>query len=497
MNDRRALIHGFAWGALAGLVLVALTYLFNYLFALMPLPQALNEPLLAIMPGFVFGFLIDSLQHAGKVIEELGLIVAMIIVLGLLGSAWAWTARRWHFPYTALVFAGAAWLVVVVLLLPISGQGFLGLDTGLTTPLLWAALFAVYGVVLQLGGQPEQAAADPDRRRLLSALPLSLGAISIGILAAHRLPAWFDAIFNPPEGGLAGPSPQLTPVENFYVVSKNFGDPNVDGQGWRLVVSGMVDNTLNITLPGLQAMPSRTEYVTLECISNLVGGPQISTGQFTGVSLKDLVARAQPKSSATWVGFKAVDGYSESLPLSVVNAEPEIMVVHALDGQPLPPAHGYPARMIIPGRYGMKGPKWLTEITLVDHETGGYWEQQGWDHEAVVRTMSRIDVPREGDIVKGGAVDIAGVAFAGRRGIGRVEVSTDGGKTWTDAMLTAPLSPLTWTLWTLSWSPNGEGSYHLVVRATDGTGTLQDRTDSNSYPNGASGWHDVRVDVSK
>ena len=498
MNRRAALIHGFGWGAMAGLVLVALMYLASLLLDLKPLTQELNEPLLSIMPGFVFGFLIDTLQHAGKVVEELGLIVAMIVALGALGAAWAWATLRWHFQYSALVFAAAGWLVVVVLLLPIAGDGPFGLAGGPTTPLVWAALFAVYGVVLQLGGRPDTAAADPDRRRLLSMLPLSLGALSLGALALKLGPNWYQAIFNPPEAGLYGRSPQLTPIENFYVVSKNLGgDPNVDGGSWRLKIGGMAGNPVSLTLQDLRALPVTTEYVTLECISNNVGGNLMSTGIFTGVSLKYLLEQVNPTSSATWAAFKAADGYSESLPLSAINSDPTILVAYQLDGETLPAAHGYPARILIPGRYGMKGPKWLTEIDLVDHESGGYWEQQGWDHNAVVKTTSRFDVPRDGDIVKVSGVAVSGVAYAGTRGIGKVEVSTDGGATWTEAQRTAPLSQLTWVLWNFDWTPPKEGSYQLVVRATDGTGAVQESNMASSYPGGAMGYHGIRIDVSK
>src|ERR1700737_5101364 len=151
---RPATWRGFASGALGGLALVALMYLASWLLGLRPLPQALSGPLLALMPGFVFGFLIDTLQHAGKVIEEFGLIVAMVLGLGVLGAAWAVASRRWKFSQSALVFAAAGWLVVVALLLPASGDGFLGLNDGPTTPLIWGVLFAVYGVVLQLGSPP-------------------------------------------------------------------------------------------------------------------------------------------------------------------------------------------------------------------------------------------------------------------------------------------------------------------------------------------------------
>jgi DMSO/TMAO reductase YedYZ molybdopterin-dependent catalytic subunit len=153
--------------------------------------------------------------------------------------------------------------------------------------------------------------------------------------------------------------------------------------------------------------------------------------------------------------------------------------------------------MVIPGHYGMKGPKWLDHIDLVSHESGGFWEQQGWDHNAVVKTTARIDVPRDGDLVKLGTISVAGVAFAGTRGIGKVELSTDGGSTWSSAPFKAPLSPLTWVLWSFDWTPNKEGAYRLMVRATDGMGTAQDLRGAPSYPSGASGYHTIQVDITR
>jgi DMSO/TMAO reductase YedYZ molybdopterin-dependent catalytic subunit len=499
MTRRSAAIEGFAWGVVAGLVLVALMYLASALLGLRPLPQALNDPLLSIMPGFVFGFLIDTLQHAGKVVEEVGLAIAMVAALGVLGAAWSVTALRWHFGQSALVFAGIGWLVVVVVLLPLAGVGFLGLDDGPTTPLVWAVLFAVYGVLLQLGGRPSSspAAADPERRRLLSALPLGLGAASLGLVALLRLPNWYQAIAAPPESGITGISPEITPVGNFYIVSKNFTDPVVDGQRWRLSIGGLVDRPQRLSLQDLRALPSVRQYVTLECISNDVGGDLISTGSFTGVKMSDLIAMASPRSSATWAAFQSTDDYAESLPLSLINSQPSILVAYDLDGAPLPTSHGYPARVLVPGHYGMKGPKWLTSINLVDHESGGYWEQQGWDHNAVVKTTARFDMPHEGDIVKLGAIDLAGVAYAGTRGVTKVEYSTDRGSSWTAAVLSTPLSDLTWVLWKATWTPASEGSYTLLVRATDRTGAVQGSGGAASYPGGAAGYHTIRIDVAK
>lgn len=495
LTRRQAAVGGFAWGCIAGIALVALMYLAALVLGLRPLPQLLNQPILSLMPGFVFGFLIDTLQHAGKVVEEFGLIVAMVVALGLLGSAAAVAGLRWKSQYVPLAFAAAGWVVVTAVLLPISGTGLFGLVDGPVTPVIWAALFAVYGVVLQMGSSTP--ATDPGRRQVLGTLPLTIGAVSLGVLAFRLVPGWYQSIFNPPEAALKGISPEITPVDNFYVVSKNFSDPVVDSSSWNLHVGGLVDKPFTLSYDQLRALPSVSQYVTLECVSNNVGGDLMSTGSFVGVPLRDLIAMAGPRAQGTWVAFSAVDGYTESLQLSLVQGAPEILVAYDLDGAPLPTGHGFPARIVLPGHYGMKGPKWLQSINLVDHESGGFWEGQGWDHNAVVKTTARIDSPQDGTIVKLGSVSLAGVAFAGSRGIDKVEYSTDGGSTWQAAQLSAPLSQYTWVLWQAAWTPPSEGAYKLVVRATDGSGAPQQTQNSPSFPNGASGYHTIGVDVSR
>jgi len=332
---------------------------------------------------------------------------------------------------------------------------------------------------------------------MLRLMPIGILALSAGGLVSVLLPRWYQAVFKAPEAGLTGASPEITPVENFYVVSKNFSDPVVLEQGWSLKVGGLVDNPLHLSMADLRALPSVTEYVTLECISNNVGGSLISTGQFTGVRLHDLVGMAVPGSNATNARFKARDGYTESLPLSLISSQPEILVAYALNGAPLPTGHGFPARILAPGHYGMKGPKWLDSIELASQDDGGYWESEGWDRIALVKTTSRFDIPKDGDIAKAGeAARLLGVAFAGTRGISKVEYSTDGGKNWSAAGLGAPLSTLTWVLWDASWIPRQAGAYVLQVRAVDGTGAPQQPTASASYPSGASGYHTIRVEVS-
>ncbi|MDQ6691637.1 MAG: molybdopterin-dependent oxidoreductase, partial [Candidatus Dormibacteraeota bacterium] len=268
---------GFVAGALAGTCLVAVMYLLDLLIGLHPLPQLLQQPLLDLMPGAVFGFLIDNLQHAGKVVEEAGLIAAMVVALGALGAAYRTVGSG--LPHPSLVAAAAGWLVVVGILLPISGDGFLGLAEGPTAPLLWAVLFGIYAVVLEAAADrwlaPLPADADPGRRRVLALTPYVVGGVALAVVGFRLVPGWYQAIFKSPEVGLGGQSPEVTPVGNFYVVSKNFADPVVDAAGWTLNVKGMVSRSLRLDLPALVQLPAVTQYVTLECISNNVGGNQI------------------------------------------------------------------------------------------------------------------------------------------------------------------------------------------------------------------------------
>jgi DMSO/TMAO reductase YedYZ molybdopterin-dependent catalytic subunit len=502
--NRRRIGRGVLAGFAAGAVTVLAMYAGAGLVGFQPLPEVLQQPILAVMPGPVFGFLIDNLQHLGKVVEEAGLVLTLVLALAGLGAVYAWLSARIGFRQLPLLLGLAIWLVVVLVLLPVGGAGFLGLRTGLATPIAWALLAAVYAVLLQLVFErmldPQRAGAeeaDPGRRRVLALLPWGIGLASLGALGLRLVPGWYQAVAHPPEAGVRGISPELTPVANFYLVSKNFGDPEVDAAGWSLNVRGLVGKPLRLDYQALRALPSTKETVTLECISNDVGGELMSTGIFTGIALRDLVTMAAPAAGATAVSFKARDGFTESLPLQQAMGAPEILVAWELDGAPLPSRHGFPARILIPGRYGMKGPKWLDEIQLTASDTGGYWEGQGWDSQAVVKTTARFDVPREGFILRTGAVELGGVAFAGNRGIDGVEYSVDAGRSWTRAEVKPPLSPYTWVLWHATWNVAEEGTYTLKVRARDGSGALQSARETPSFPSGASGYHTIRVNVAR
>src|SRR5438105_544565 len=188
-----------------------------------PLPDLLQEPVLGLLPGPVFGFLIDALQHWGKVLEEAGLVVSMIAALAVLGTGYRLAARWLSRSTASLAAAAVAWLSIVLVLLPLGGGGFLGLGAGPVTPLVWAVLLVLYAGVLQLASSTPSPAAVPDigRRRMLQLIPVGLGALGAAYLWVRLVPGWFEAVVRPPAAGLTGPEPAVTPVRNFFVISKN------------------------------------------------------------------------------------------------------------------------------------------------------------------------------------------------------------------------------------------------------------------------------------
>jgi hypothetical protein len=293
-------------------------------------------------------------------------------------------------------------------------------------------------------------------------------------------------------------SKETTPNEEFYVVTKNLIDPTVDAAAWRLSVEGLVTTPATYTLGELlarsAALPTARseEEVTLECVSNEVGGNLVSTSRWTGVPLADLLADAGVDATADWVAFTCVDGYTVGVPLAKA-MDPTSLVALKMGGVLLPPAHGSPARIIVPGLYGMFHAKWLSRITLVRGEFLGFWQQKGWTNRGPIRTTAIIATPPHNSVV-GSAVTIGGVAVAGDRGISAVEVSTDGGQTWGSATLKAPpLSGLTWVMWTFPWTPPDGGSYRIVARAVDAGGTLQESSPASPFPNGASGYDSITL----
>jgi DMSO/TMAO reductase YedYZ molybdopterin-dependent catalytic subunit len=271
----------------------------------------------------------------------------------------------------------------------------------------------------------------------------------------------------------------------------------VDAAGWSLRVHGMVDREVTLTYDDLAAMPLFEQYVTIACVSNEVGGNLVGNAKWTGVRLRDVLDIAGVQASATQLVGRSVDGWTAGMPTSwVMDPEREPMIAVKMNDELLPRAHGFPARLIIPGLYGyVSATKWLSDLELTTWEAfDGYWVPLGWAKEGPILTQSRIDVPRQSGSVPPGIVAIAGVAWAPDRGVTRVEVAIDG--EWRDAELSHPISDTTWVQWLYRWDAAGaSGSHTIEVRATDGAGEVQTAGRTPPAPDGARGHHRIEVRV--
>jgi DMSO/TMAO reductase YedYZ molybdopterin-dependent catalytic subunit len=299
-----------------------------------------------------------------------------------------------------------------------------------------------------------------------------------------------------PEADLSPTIPTLTPIvmpnDKFYRIDTALLVPVVDTDGWTLRIHGMVDRETTLTWEQLIALPMFEQYVTLACVSNEVGDKLVGNAKWTGVRLRQVLDIAGVQSGATQLVGRSVDGFTVGMPTSwVMDPAREPMIALEMNDAPLPRNHGYPARLIVPGLYGyVSATKWLSELELTTLEAfDAYWVPLGWAKEAPILTQSRIDTPR-GDVKAGTTVPIAGVAWAPDRGISKVEVSIDG--TWQAARLSESISDATWVQWVVQWTTT-PGTHTLQVRATDGSGAVQEEGPTPPAPDGARGWHTVRV----
>jgi DMSO/TMAO reductase YedYZ molybdopterin-dependent catalytic subunit len=320
-------------------------------------------------------------------------------------------------------------------------------------------------------------------------LKLAGGAALAAALPAPSLAGILDQLLRSPPRL----RPALTPNDEFYVTSYR-SPPDIRVNQWSLSVRGLVGKPVTLTYPQLLERPAVSEIVTLECVGNGVAADAISTARWDGVPLKTLLEEAGVPLQAVDVVFHAADGYSDGIPVSRAMAG-DVLVAHRMNGVPLPRGHGFPARIVVPGIYGMKNVQWVTDIEVVDRDYKGYYQQKGWSDEAVVKTSSHIDLPGHGGVVRGRDTVVRGYAFAGNRGIGQVEVSMDGGETWSTTELEPELAPAAWRFWSYRWTLPGPGRYALQVRATDGAGRLQITEEQAAFPDGAVGLHEITVTV--
>jgi DMSO/TMAO reductase YedYZ molybdopterin-dependent catalytic subunit len=296
------------------------------------------------------------------------------------------------------------------------------------------------------------------------------------------------------------PAPGITPIvmpnDQFYRIDTALLVPQVDASTWQLRVTGIVDHPLTFTYAELLALPLFEQYVTLSCVSNVVGGNLIGNTLWTGVHLKQVLAEAGVHPGATQIVGRSVDGFTVGFPTAwALDPAREPMIALGMNGVPLPAEHGYPARLIVPGLYGyVSATKWLSEIELTTREAfDAYWIPLGWAKDGPILTESRIDHPSDGASLAAGPVDIDGLAWAPDRGVERVEVRIDT-RPWQTAMLSRAISKATWVQWMLRWQAT-PGTHTIEVRTTDGTGAVQTATPGGPAPAGATGYDQVEVSV--
>lgn len=291
---------------------------------------------------------------------------------------------------------------------------------------------------------------------------------------------------------------EYTPLEDHYRIDINSGSPpEIDGDAWFVDFKGMFENPMQLTLDDLQNnYEPMNQYVTLSCISNRIAGRLISTTGWTGVSMQTLLREARPAEGATHLKISSADGFFEYVDIALIESDERVMLTYAWDQELLRVKHGFPARIYIPDRYGMKQPKWITEIEAVAEWGEGYWVERGWSRDAIMRATSVIDTVAVDNIIEDGdnrLIPIGGIAHAGARSISKVEVQVDDGE-WVEAQLRQPLSDTTWVIWRYDW-PFEEGDHTFAVRCYDGNGEMQILEENDRRPNGATGIHTQSVEI--
>jgi DMSO/TMAO reductase YedYZ molybdopterin-dependent catalytic subunit len=360
---------------------------------------------------------------------------------------------------------------------------------------------------------PENPVAQPGRRRFLltaagTAAVAAIGAGVGGVLSRRFNVASARALVTLPRPSVSGPatpaaaqlpvpgiSSFITPNASFYRVDTALMLPQVPPGQWRLRVHGMVAKELDLTFEDLLKRPLTDADITIACVSNQVGGPYVGNARWLGASLAALLREAGVRRGADQILSTSSDGWTCGTPVEAVMDGRNALLAVGMNGQPLPVAHGFPARMLVPGLYGyVSATKWVVDLELTTFAAKkSYWAQRGYTPQAPIKTESRIDIPKPLQQVKAGRTAVAGVAWAPHRGIDRVQVRADSGS-WHDAKLAVVPGIDTWRQWVWEWDAT-PGLHQLEARATDATGATQPSRRVPIFPNGATGWDSVTVTV--
>ncbi len=443
-----------------------------------------------LLGGTILGAVFFACMRFGR---RRAAVAAGLIAGGLLGLAAVWVSSRVEQTSAIHPVVRGIWILLL----------FLAWGAALGWAYLRTSRDVVRGPAETAGGGAFLERTD--RRRFVirmgeAAAVITLVGATLGKAVRHGEPGsrpqgepW-SADHPLPNAGAAvkpvsGTRPELTPLSRHYRIDINTVPPAIQADSWRLKIAGLVDRPLAFTLDDLRSRPAIDQFITLSCISNTVGGDLIGTTRWTGVSLKQFLPDLSLRGNATHLKIHSADGFYEVVSLDTVRADERVMLTYAWDGLPLAQEHGFPLRIYIPDRYGMKQPKWIESIEATDHWEPGYWVVRGWDRYARMKATSVIDTV-ESNMMIGQAgqqmrVPIGGIAHAGVRGISKVEIRVDDGA-WEPAELRTPLSGQTWVLWRYDW-PFQKGKHTFTVRCFDGSGTPQIEQEAPPDPSGATG----------
>lgn len=508
-------------------VLVALAELFSLL---LPGTSAPASPFVAVggafidmVPAAVKGLVISLFGTADKLV----LFLCMGAVYALLAAGIGLLGRRSRL-LAVLALAGLGLLAALVV---ITRPGT-GLVDAVPTLLGTLGGTAVLHRMLGLARSAAAGSADGGARRaapgagtgtalgaarrrfLITAAGTAVLALAVGVPSrlagsARAAAEAARARFRPPPPAVAAtpipPQAQvrvpgmpsfLTPADDFYRIDTALAVPRVDPATWSLRITGLVDRELTLTFEQLLAEPMTEAHVTLACVSNSVGGDLVGNATWLGVPIRTLLERAGVQDGADMVLSCSVDGFTASTPLEALTDDRASLLAVAMNGEPLPPEHGYPVRMVVPGLYGyVSATKWVEELKVTRFaDDRAYWSDRGWSERGPIKTACRLDVPTQGVAVEAGTVELGGTAWAPHRGIAEVQVQIDDGD-WQQADLGASANDDCWRQWSLTWEDALPGEHTVTVRAVDGTGQIQTSQRANPAPDGASGWHIVPLRV--
>ena len=533
-NWGRDLAQGALGGGLLTAPMIGLMYLLDKMTGLPFAPFMLFDWITRVLPGGLVTFGIDSMidvmnmlgmsvASSAKTAEQIVAILFFLLIGIVLGAVYFVVMRKLDVtprPVVGVILGTGFGVPMIAVSLPMEQSGASPILTiiGLGALfLVWGLAFIpVYRKLVYSGTDLEieheiRWAKSINRRQFLVRLGASAATVTVvsaglGTVLAQREQRMLDQATSdagetvprrplPNDGDPVTPAPgtrpEYTAVEDHYKVFIRSSPTEIDINTWSLPITGLVANPMVLALDDIRhRYESRDQYVTLSCISGRIGTDLISTTWWTGVSLQKILADVQPQAEARYLIITSGDGFYETVSLDLIASDERIMLCYEWDGKPLPFDHGFPLRIWLPDRYGMKQPKWITGIEVTAEYVPGYWVERDWDEVARVKATSVIDTVAVHDleVVDGqGYIPVGGIAFAGARGISRVEVRVDGGA-WEEAQLRSPLSETTWVIWRYEW-PFQQGEHTFEVRCAEAGGTPQIEENKGNRPDGASGIH--------